>query len=45
MSPGGVRSLVQLAVGGAVGLATFLAAARLVGVEDLSLFRRLLPSR
>jgi putative peptidoglycan lipid II flippase len=45
LAPGGVRSLVQLAAGGAAGLAAFLAVARALRVEDLSLFRRLLPGR
>jgi putative peptidoglycan lipid II flippase len=42
IGPGDVRALVQLALGGVVGGATFLAAAHTFGVEDLSLFTRLL---
>ncbi|MFL5821519.1 MAG: murein biosynthesis integral membrane protein MurJ [Solirubrobacteraceae bacterium] len=38
-----LRALVQLAAGGAAGLAVFLAVARALAVEDLSVFRRLLP--
>ncbi|MDQ6915909.1 MAG: murein biosynthesis integral membrane protein MurJ [Actinomycetota bacterium] len=45
LSPGGVRSLVELVAGAAVGLVVFLVAARALDVEDLSLFRRLLPGR
>jgi putative peptidoglycan lipid II flippase len=43
IGPGDVRALVQLVVGAAVGLIAFLAAARALAVEDLSLFTRLLP--
>jgi putative peptidoglycan lipid II flippase len=45
IGPGDLRALVQLAVGGAVGLAAFLGAARAFAVEDLSLFTRLLRRR
>jgi putative peptidoglycan lipid II flippase len=40
---GDLGALVQLAAGGAAGLAAFLAAARALAVQDLSVFRRLLP--
>ena len=44
-SPGDVRALAQLALGGGAGLGVFLAVARALGVEDLAVFRRLLPGR
>ena len=40
---GDLGALVQLATAGVAGLATFLAAARALAVQDLSVFRRLLP--
>ena len=40
---GDLGALVQLATAGVAGLATFLAAARVLAVQDLSVFRRLLP--
>jgi putative peptidoglycan lipid II flippase len=43
--PGDVRALLELAAGGAAGLVVFLAAARALRVEDLAVFRRLLPGR
>ncbi|MGH9278348.1 MAG: murein biosynthesis integral membrane protein MurJ [Acidimicrobiales bacterium] len=42
---GDVRWLAQLVGGGAVGAVAFLVAARVAGVEDLSLFKQLLPRR
>jgi putative peptidoglycan lipid II flippase len=45
MDAGDARSLVQLAVGGAAGLAAFLYVAARLEVEDLSLLRRLAPGR
>ncbi|MFN2502689.1 MAG: murein biosynthesis integral membrane protein MurJ [Acidimicrobiales bacterium] len=45
VGPGTTRSLIQLVLGGALGLLTFLVAARAIGVEDLSLFARLLNRR
>jgi putative peptidoglycan lipid II flippase len=42
---GDLRWLAELVLGGAAGLAVFLAAGRLLRVEDLSLFARLLPGR
>jgi putative peptidoglycan lipid II flippase len=41
VEPEDLEALVQLALGGAVGVASFVAAARALGVEDLSLFTRL----
>jgi putative peptidoglycan lipid II flippase len=45
VSPGGWRALAQLGAGGLAGLAAFLAAARALGVEDLSLLARALRGR
>ena len=45
VGPGGVRTLAQLVVGGAAGLAAFLVAARALKVEELAVFARLLPRR
>ncbi|HEX6597622.1 MAG TPA: murein biosynthesis integral membrane protein MurJ [Acidimicrobiales bacterium] len=45
VGPGDVRALVQVVVGGAVGLATFLLAAKALRVEELAVFARLLPRR
>ena len=45
IGPGDLRALVQLALGGVAGALSFLAAARALGVEDLSLLTRLLPRR
>ena len=45
IAPGDARALVQLALGGAVGLGAFLVAARAFGVEDLALLTRLLRGR
>jgi putative peptidoglycan lipid II flippase len=45
LDDGDLRSLVQLAVGGAAGLATFVYVAGRLRVQDLSLFRRLVPAR
>jgi putative peptidoglycan lipid II flippase len=45
IGPGDLRSLVQLAVGGAAGAGVFVAAAAALGVEDLALFARLIPRR
>jgi putative peptidoglycan lipid II flippase len=45
VSGGQGRALAQLVLGGAVGLGAFLAVARAMHVEDLNLFRRLLPTR
>ena len=45
MDAGDARSLVQLVLGGAAGLAAFLYVAARLEVQDLSLFRRLLPAR
>ncbi len=42
---GDLRALVELVVGGALGLALFLAVARALRAQDLALFRRLLPGR
>ena len=44
-SPGEWRSLLDLILGAAVGLAVFLGAARLFGVHDLSMFKRILPGK
>lgn len=43
MGPSGERALAQLLVGAAAGGAVFLAAARLLGVEELDTLRSLLP--
>jgi len=45
MDAGDARALVQLVVGGAAGVAAFLYVAARLRVEDLSLFRRLVPGR
>ena len=45
VGPEDLRALVQLVIGGAVGMASFVAAAYARGVEDLSLFTRLVPGR
>jgi putative peptidoglycan lipid II flippase len=45
LDAGDARSLVQLALGGAAGVAAFLWAAARLRVEDLSLLRRLVPGR
>lgn len=45
LNPGDVRSIAQLLLGGAVGVATFVVAAKALRVEELSLFNRLLPRR
>jgi putative peptidoglycan lipid II flippase len=45
LEPGGVRSFVQMVLGACVGVGVFLALARAMHVEDLALFRRLLPGR
>ena len=45
VSSGQGRALAQLVLGSGVGLAAFLAVARAMHVEDLNLFRRLLPTR
>jgi putative peptidoglycan lipid II flippase len=45
VEPEDLRALLQLIVGGAVGMASFVVAAHAVGVEDLSLFTRLIPGR
>lgn len=45
VGPGDVRSLMQLLLGGAVGVVTFVMAARALRVEELALFTRLLPRR
>ncbi len=45
LDEGDLRSLVQLIVGGAAGLATFVYVAGRLRVEDLALFRRLVPAR
>ena len=42
VEPPDLRALLQLGVGGAAGVASFVAAARALRVEDLSLFSRLL---
>ena len=45
VSRGDVRAVLQLVVGGGAGLATYIVAARALGVQELSLFARLLPRR
>jgi putative peptidoglycan lipid II flippase len=45
LDPGDLRALVQLLIGGAAGLGAFLVVARWLRVEDLELFRKLLPGR
>lgn len=45
MGPGDLRSLLELGLGGASGLLSFLYVARRLEVEDLSLLARLLPRR
>jgi putative peptidoglycan lipid II flippase len=45
IGPGTTRALVQLLAGGASGAVAFLMAARALRVEDLALFRQLLPRR
>lgn len=45
VGPEDLRALVQLVIGGAVGMASFVVAAYALGVEDLSLFTRLVPGR
>jgi putative peptidoglycan lipid II flippase len=45
MDPGGLRALVELLAGGALGLAAFLGTAKVLRVEDLALFRRILVRR
>jgi len=45
LDPGDLRALAQLVLGGLAGIAVFGAVARLVRVEDLSLFARLVPAR
>lgn len=45
MSPGDLRSLAELVVGGMAGVGVFVLAARLFRAEDLSVFLRLLPGR
>ncbi|HVL27090.1 MAG TPA: murein biosynthesis integral membrane protein MurJ [Acidimicrobiales bacterium] len=45
VGPGNLRALLQLGFGGAVGLASYVAAAWVLRVEDLAVFRRLLPRR
>ncbi|MGH9226738.1 MAG: murein biosynthesis integral membrane protein MurJ [Acidimicrobiales bacterium] len=45
VEPADLRALIQVAVGGVAGVAAFVAAARALGVEDLSLFTRLIPRR
>lgn len=45
IDPGELRSLVQLVLGGLAGLGAFLAAARVLRVDDLSVLRRLVPGR
>lgn len=45
MAPGGTRALVEVALAGAAGLVAFVASARALGTEDLSLVTGLLPSR
>jgi putative peptidoglycan lipid II flippase len=42
---GDVRAILQLILGGGAGLAVYIAAARALHVEELSLFARLLPRR
>ena len=43
LDPGGERALAEVVVAGSVGAVVFLAAARALGAEDLSLLLRLLP--
>ena len=43
--PGSLRALLQLVLGGAAGLGTFLAVAGALRVEDLAMFERLIPGR
>ena len=45
MDPGGGRALVELLAGGVLGLAAFLGTAKVLRVEDLALFRRILVRR
>ncbi|HVE68443.1 MAG TPA: murein biosynthesis integral membrane protein MurJ [Solirubrobacteraceae bacterium] len=45
LDAGDPRALLQLFVGGAAGLATFVYVARRLDVEDLGLFRRIIPAR
>lgn len=45
VAPGTVRASAQLVGGAAAGLVVFVAAAWVLGVEDLGLLRRLLPRR
>ena len=42
---GDVRAILQLLIGGGVGLVVYLASARALRLEELSLFARLLPGR
>jgi putative peptidoglycan lipid II flippase len=42
---GAGRALVELMAGAAIGLATFVVAARLLGIDELDALRRLLPGR
>jgi hypothetical protein len=43
MHPGGERALAQVVLGGAAGGIAFLAAARLMRIEELDVLRSLLP--
>jgi len=45
MGPGGERALVQLLAGSAAGGLAFLAAAKVLHIEELATLRRLLPGR
>jgi len=45
MDGGDVRSLVELALGGLAGLAVFGLCAKLLRIEDVAAFRRLIPAR
>lgn len=45
LAAGDARAIAQLALGGLAGLAAFLVTARVLRVEDLDLFARLLPGR
>ena len=42
---GDVRAVLQLIIGGGLGLVVYVAAARALAVQDLSLFARLVPGR
>ncbi|HEX3621326.1 MAG TPA: murein biosynthesis integral membrane protein MurJ [Acidimicrobiales bacterium] len=45
MHPGGERALAQVLLGGAAGAMAFLAAAKLLRIEELDTLRNLLPGR